>query len=126
MVGIMKAKRVLVVDDMQMYRRLASQALIEAGYEVLEAENGQDGLNVLEESDVHAVVSDLNMPVMDGLTMIARIRANPTTRSIPILMVTTESSDEIRARGRQAGATGWLVKPYKPARLLTSLRRICA
>jgi len=122
----MKVRRILVVDDMAMYRRMASHALVAAGYEVLEAENGEDGLQVLAESDVHAVVSDLNMPVMDGLTMIERIRANPTTRGIPVLMVTTESSAEIRARGREAGATGWLVKPYKPAHLLMSLRRICA
>ena len=122
----MKVRRILVVDDMAMYRRMASHALVAAGYEVLEAENGEDGLQVLAESDIHAVVSDLNMPVMDGLTMIERIRANPTTRGIPVLMVTTESSAEIRARGREAGATGWLVKPYKPAHLLMSLRRICA
>jgi len=122
----MKVRCILVVDDMAMYRRMASHALVAAGYEVLEAENGEDGLQVLAESDVHAVVSDLNMPVMDGLTMIERIRANPTTRGIPVLMVTTESSAEIRARGREAGATGWLVKPYKPAHLLMSLRRICA
>jgi two-component system, chemotaxis family, chemotaxis protein CheY len=126
MAARMKAKRILVVDDMEMYRRMASQALIAAGYDVLEAENGRDGLEVLEQSDIHAVVSDLNMPVMDGLTMIARIRANPATRGIPVLMVTTESSVEIRARGRAAGATGWLVKPYKPGHLLTSLRRVCA
>lgn len=122
----MKVRRILVVDDMAMYRRMASHALVAAGYEVLEAENGEDGLQVLAESDIHAVVSDLNMPVMDGLTMIERIRANLTTRGIPVLMVTTESSAEIRARGREAGATGWLVKPYKPAHLLMSLRRICA
>jgi two-component system, chemotaxis family, chemotaxis protein CheY len=126
MATVMTAKRILVVDDMEMYRRMASRALIAAGYEVLEAENGEDGLQVLAQSDIHAVVSDLNMPIMDGLTMIARIRANPTTRGIPVLMVTTESSAEIQARGRAAGATGWLVKPYKPAHLLTSLRRVCA
>ena len=106
-------------------RQLAATTLRAAGYEVVEAEDGQAGLDRLVETEIHAVVTDLNMPVMDGLMMTERVRTNPQTAALPVLMVTTETSPEMRQRGRTAGATGWITKPYAPQKLVSSVRRIC-
>ena len=119
------SRRILVVDDSPTMRRLAAGTLRAAGYEVVEAVDGQAGLDRLVEIEIHAVVTDLNMPVMDGLVMIERVRSNPRTSAMPVLMVTTESSAEMREKGRAAGATGWITKPYAPQKLLSSVRRIC-
>jgi two-component system chemotaxis response regulator CheY len=119
------SRRILVVDDSPTMRRLAASTLRAAGYEVVEAEDGQAGLDRLVETEIHAVVTDLNMPVMDGLVMTERVRTNPQTSAVPVLMVTTESSPEMRERGRVAGSTGWITKPYAPQKLVSSVRRIC-
>lgn len=118
-------RRILVVDDSPTMRRLASSTLRSAGYDVVEAEHGQDGVDRLAEGNIHAVVTDLNMPVMDGLTFTEWMRTNPATAAMPVLMVTTEASDEMRQKGRVAGATGWITKPYTPQKLIGSVRRIC-
>jgi len=121
------SRRILVVDDSPTLRRLAANTLRAAGYDVIEAEHGQEGLDRLQQqvSEIHAVVTDLNMPVMDGLTLTERVRTNPATSAMPVLMVTTESSPEMRKKGRAAGATGWITKPYNPKKLVSSVRRIC-
>ena len=119
------SRRILVVDDSPTMRRLAASTLRAAGYEVVEAEDGQIALDRLLEMEIHAVVTDLNMPVMDGLEMTERVRTNPQTSAMPVLMVTTESSPEMREKGRVAGATGWITKPYAPQKLVSSVRRIC-
>ena len=121
------SRRILVVDDSPTLRRLAANTLRAAGYDVIEAEHGQEGLDRLQQqvSEIHAVVTDLNMPVMDGLTLTERVRTNPATSAMPVLMVTTESSPEMREKGRAAGATGWITKPYNPKKLVSSVRRIC-
>lgn len=119
------SRRILVVDDSPTLRRLAASTLRAAGYEVIEAEHGQAGLERLGETKIHAVVTDLNMPIMDGLTLTERVRTNPDTADTPVLMVTTESSPEMREKGRLVGATGWITKPYSPERLVMSVRRIC-
>jgi two-component system chemotaxis response regulator CheY len=119
------SRRILVVDDSPTLRRLAAKTLRAAGYDVIEAEHRQAGLDLLGETEIHAVVTDLNMPVMDGLMMTERVRTNPQTAAMPVLMVTTESSPEMRAKGRVAGATGWITKPYEPQKLVNSVRRIC-
>jgi len=121
------SRRILVVDDSPTLRRLAANTLRAAGYDVIEAEHGQEGLERLQQevSEIHAVVTDLNMPVMDGLTLTERVRTNPATSAMPVLMVTTESSPEMRKKGRAAGATGWITKPYNPKKLVSSVRRIC-
>jgi two-component system chemotaxis response regulator CheY len=118
-------RRILVVDDSPTLRRLAASTLRKAGYDVVEAEHGQAGLDRLGETEIHAVVTDLNMPIMDGLVLTERVRTNPDTAAMPVLMVTTESSPEMREKGRVAGATGWITKPYAPELLINSVRRIC-
>jgi two-component system, chemotaxis family, chemotaxis protein CheY len=121
------SRRILVVDDSPTLRRLAANTLRAAGYDVIEAEHGQEGLDRLQQevSEIHAVVTDLNMPIMDGLTLTERVRTNPATSAMPVLMVTTEASPEMRKKGRAAGATGWITKPYNPKKLVSSVRRIC-
>jgi len=121
------SRRILVVDDSPTLRRLAANTLRAAGYDVIEAEHGQEGLDRLQQqvSEIHAIVTDLNMPVMDGLTLTEHVRTNPATSAMPVLMVTTESSPEMRKKGRAAGATGWITKPYNPKKLVSSVRRIC-
>src|SRR5262249_61918432 len=98
-----------------------------AGSDVREAEPGQEGPDRLQRqvSEIHAVVTDPNMPAMDGLTLTERGPTNPATSAMPVLMVTTESSPEMRKKGRAAGATGWITKPYNPKKLVSSVRRIC-
>lgn len=112
------AKKILIVDDSPSNRRMVQFTLKSGGYDVIEAEDGQDGLEKAITSQAHLVVTDQNMPRMDGLTLIRSLRATSSYRRVPILMLTTESSDEMKALGRAAGATGWMVKPFDPKRLL--------
>jgi len=120
------AKIVLAVDDSVSIRQMVSFTLKSAGYEVLEAVDGRDGLNKAKAKaqPVNLVLTDQNMPIMDGLTMIRELRALPAYKTVPILMLTTEESNEMKTKGRAAGATGWLVKPFDPARLLEVVKKI--
>jgi two-component system chemotaxis response regulator CheY len=95
-----------------------------AGYEVVEAVDGMDGLDKAKARSVNLVLTDQNMPRMDGLTLIKSLRALPAYKSVPILMLTTESSDAMKAQGRAAGATGWLVKPFDPQKLIEVVRKV--
>jgi two-component system chemotaxis response regulator CheY len=95
-----------------------------AGYEVVEAVDGMDGLDKAKARSVNLVLTDQNMPRMDGLTLIKNLRALPAYKSVPILMLTTESSDAMKAQGRAAGATGWLVKPFDPQKLIEVVRKV--
>jgi two-component system chemotaxis response regulator CheY len=95
-----------------------------AGYEVVEAVDGMDGLDKAKARSVNLVLTDQNMPRMDGLTLIKSLRALPTYKSVPILMLTTESSDAMKAQGRAAGATGWLVKPFDPQKLIEVVKKV--
>jgi len=95
-----------------------------AGYEVVEAVDGMDGLDKAKAKSVNLVLTDQNMPRMDGLTLIKNLRALPAYKSVPILMLTTESSDAMKAQGRAAGATGWLVKPFDPQKLIEVVRKV--
>jgi len=117
-------KAILTVDDSPSIRRMVGFTLKGAGYEVIEAVDGEDGLAKARARRVQLVLTDQNMPRMDGLTLIARLRGLPEYCSVPILVLTTESSDEMKAKGRAAGATGWLVKPFDPTRLLEVIRRV--
>ena len=108
------AKAVLAIDDSASIRQMAASTLKSSGYDVVEAIDGVDGLDKAKAKSVNLVLTDQNMPRMDGLTLIKSLRAIPSYRSVPILMLTTESSDAMKARGRAAGATGWLVKPFDP------------
>ena len=117
-------KTVLMVDDSTMVRQMVSFTLKEAGFEVVEAEHGQDALNKLASHTVDLIVTDLNMPVMDGITFIGNARALAATRYVPILMLTTESQPEMKQKGRAAGATGWIVKPFDPPKLLAVIAKV--
>lgn len=118
------AKTVLTVDDSASIRQMVAFTLKSAGYNVVEAEDGQAGLDKAKAGAVDLVLTDQNMPRMDGLTLIKNLRGLPNYRSTPILMLTTESSDAMKAQGKAAGATGWLVKPFDPQKLMDVVKKI--
>ena len=117
-------KTVLTVDDSPSIRQMVSFTLKNAGYEVVEAGDGNAGLAQARSKACDIVITDQNMPGMDGLTLIKALRALPEYRSKPILMLTTESSDAMKAQGKAAGATGWIVKPFNPQTLIDVVRRL--
>lgn len=120
-------KLVLTVDDSRTMRDMLRHALSEAGYRVVQAVDGVDGLEVLSAGEApDAIVTDINMPRMDGFGFIEGVRKSGRHRATPILVLTTESDAEKKARARQAGATGWIVKPFDPAKLADALRRVTA
>jgi len=96
-----------------------------AGYDVVEANDGQMALTALTANKVDLVIADLNMPIMDGLTLIRKLRALPQYRTTPLLMLTTEADDKKKSEGRAAGATGWIVKPFDPAKLISVVQKVC-
>ncbi|MBI4754948.1 MAG: response regulator [Betaproteobacteria bacterium] len=118
------AKTVLAIDDSPSIRQMVSFTLKSSGYEVIEAVDGMDGLDKAKSRSVNLVLTDQNMPRMDGLTLIKSLRALPQYRATPILMLTTESSDGMKSQGRAAGATGWLVKPFEPQKLVEVVRKV--
>ncbi|MEW5788754.1 MAG: response regulator [Pseudomonadota bacterium] len=118
------AKIVLTVDDSPSIRQMVAFTLKSAGYEVLEAVDGEDGLNKAKGKQASLVLTDQNMPRMDGLSLIKALRGLPQYRSVPILMLTTESSDAMKSAGKAAGATGWLVKPFDPQKLLEVVKKV--
>jgi two-component system chemotaxis response regulator CheY len=115
---------ILVVDDSASIRQAVATCLRAAGYRVVEAGDGREALERAATECFELVVTDLNMPRLDGLGLVAGLRALPAYRAVPMLMLTTESSDDMKARGRAAGATGWLVKPFDPQRLLDMAGRL--
>ncbi len=117
-------KRILVVDDSPSVRQVETFVLSGAGYEVVEAVDGQDALARLASGPVHLVLTDLNMPRLDGLGLVRALRAGAATRLTPIVMITTESEDAKKQEGKAAGATGWIVKPFTPEQLLAVVRRV--
>lgn len=118
------AKTILAVDDSASIRQMVSFTLKSAGYDVVEAVDGMDGLEKAKSRSVNLVLTDQNMPRMDGLTLIKNLRGTPQYASTPILMLTTESSDAMKSQGRAAGATGWLVKPFDPQKLIEVVRKV--
>ena len=119
------AKKVMTVDDSRTMRDMVSYTLKSAGFEVLEAEDGAKALQVLERTPVDLVITDVNMPNMDGVTLVRRLRALAHFRSTPILILTTEGGDDKKSQGRAAGATGWIVKPFAPDKLLQVISKVC-
>ncbi len=117
-------KAILAVDDSPSMRQLISFTLKAAGYDVTEAVDGQDGLDKAKGKSYSLVLTDQNMPRMDGLTLIRNLRTLPQHKATPALMLTTESSDKMKAQGRDAGATGWLVKPFDPPKLVELVKRV--
>jgi two-component system, chemotaxis family, chemotaxis protein CheY len=118
------AKTILAVDDSGSLRQMVAFSLKAAGYEVVQAVDGQDGLDKAKEKTVDLVLTDQNMPIMDGLTLIKNLRELGSYQKVPILMLTTESSDEMKAKGKAAGANGWLVKPFDPKRLIEVVQKV--
>lgn len=118
------AKTALVVDDSQSIRQMVAFTLKQVGFDVVEGGHGQEALDRLAGRKVDLVVTDLNMPVMDGITLIKRIRTQPANKFTPILMLTTESQDAKKQEGRAAGATGWIVKPFDPDQLIGVVQKV--
>ena len=118
------AKTILAVDDSGSLRQMLMFTLKAAGYQVVEAVDGRDGLEKAKQKQFDLVLTDQNMPHMDGLTLIRSLRALPSYAKVPILMLTTESSDDMKSKGRSAGATGWLVKPFDPAKLIEVIKKV--
>lgn len=117
-------KTILAVDDSPSLRKMVTFTLKGAGYRVVEAADGAQALQRAQQERVALVLTDQNMPQMDGLTLIRSLRAMPAYARVPIVMLTTESSEEMKAQGRAAGATGWMVKPFDPRRLLEVVDRV--
>ena len=118
------AKIILAVDDSTSIRQMVAFTLKSAGYTVVEAIDGEDGLEKIKTQKFDLVLTDQNMPKMDGLTMIRTLRSQPQYAATPILMLTTESSDEMKVQGKSAGATGWIVKPFDPHKLLEVIKKV--
>jgi two-component system chemotaxis response regulator CheY len=117
-------KQVLTVDDSASIRQMVSFTLTKAGYQVTEAIDGKDGLDKAGKGRVDLIITDLNMPNMDGIQMIAAIRKLPGYTFTPILMLTTESQAEKKDAGRKAGATGWIVKPFNAEQLVAVVQKL--
>ncbi len=117
-------KRILTVDDSASVRQMVSFTLRNAGYEVVEAVDGKDGLGKASGEKFDLIVTDLNMPNMDGTQMIAAVRKLPACAFVPILMLTTESQAEKKDAARKAGATGWIVKPFNAEQLIAVIQKL--
>lgn len=115
---------ILAVDDSASMRQMVTFTLKGAGYDVIEAVDGEDALNKAKNSNPDAVLTDVNMPKMDGITLIRELRQLPAYRHTPMLMLTTESSGDMKSKGKSAGATGWLVKPFNPEQLLATIKKV--
>lgn len=115
---------ILAVDDSASMRKMVSFTLTGAGYKVVEAVDGQDALEKAQHQTFDLVLTDQNMPRMDGLELTKKLREHPNFKSTPILILTTESSDQMKQAGRAAGATGWLVKPFDPNRLIEIIQKV--
>lgn len=116
-------KTILIVDDSASMRQLVTFALKSAGYDVIAAVHGKDAMAKLGEAKVEMLITDLNMPEMDGIELIRNVRRNPSSKFTPIVMLTTESQDARKQEGKLAGASGWLVKPFKPEELVDVVKR---
>jgi two-component system, chemotaxis family, chemotaxis protein CheY len=117
-------KTILVVDDSASLRQVVGIALRNAGYDVIEASDGRDALLKLTGQKVHLMISDVNMPNMDGIAFVKNVKQNPAYKFTPVVMLTTESADSKKAEGQAAGAKAWVVKPFKPEQLLGVVQKL--
>ncbi|QYJ75247.1 response regulator [Shewanella sp. FJAT-52076] len=117
-------KKILAVDDSASMRQMVGFTLKTAGFDVTEACNGDEALKAAQAGHYDLVISDVNMPVMDGITLIRNLRTLPAYKFTPLLMLTTESGGDKKQEGRAAGATGWIVKPFNPEQLLATVRKV--
>ena len=118
------SKTILIVDDSASIRQVVGIALRGAGYDVVEACDGSDALGKLDGRKVHLVISDVNMPVMDGITFLKELKKLPKYKFTPVIMLTTESQEEKKKQGQEAGAKAWVVKPFKPDQMLTAVSKL--
>jgi two-component system chemotaxis response regulator CheY len=119
------AKTALTVDDSKTMREMVSFTLKNVGFNIIEAEDGRDAINRLGNTPVDVIITDLNMPNMNGIELIRALRQNPSYQFTPILMLTTEADDTKKAEGKNAGATGWIVKPFNPEKLIQVVEKVC-
>jgi two-component system chemotaxis response regulator CheY len=117
-------KTIMAVDDSASLRQLVGFTLREAGYDVVEAVDGEDALSKLDGRRVHMLITDLNMPRLDGIGLIRKVRSLSSYTHMPIIMLTTDSQDEKKMEGRAAGASGWIVKPFMPEQLLAVVEKV--
>ena len=117
-------KVIFTVDDSASVRQMVTFTLTNAGYEIIEAVDGEDALAKLNSKRVHMVLTDLNMPNMNGIELIRALRADPAYKFTPMVLLTTESQAEKKQEGKAAGATGWIVKPFKPEKLLAVVKKL--
>ncbi|MCH1918170.1 MULTISPECIES: response regulator [Shewanella] len=118
------SKTILVVDDSASIRQVVSMTLKGAGYSTIEASDGRDALAKLTGNRVHLVISDVNMPNMDGITLLKELKARPDTKFTPVIMLTTESEAAKKEQGRAAGAKAWVVKPFNPQQLMAAVGKL--
>lgn len=118
------SKKILVVDDASMIRNLVSKTAMEAGYEVVTAADGTEGLDALKSHKIDLVYSDVNMPKMGGLEMVAEIKKDPQYEFLPIVMLTTERRDDLKQQAKALGVKAWLVKPFNPAKFIQTLEKL--
>lgn len=117
-------KKILIVDDSASLRQVVSIALENAGYETIEAADGRDALGLLDGTKIHLAICDVNMPVMDGITFVKKVKQMPNYRFLPIIMLTTESGENRKLEGQAAGAKAWVVKPFKPEQMLAAVSKL--
>ncbi|PJE01610.1 MAG: two-component system response regulator [Leptospira sp.] len=118
------AKKILIIDDSAVFRKIVSVHLKNAEFELIEAVDGKDAIEKLKDIKVDLIVSDMNMPNMDGLTFIKTVKADPAIKFTPIVMLTTESQEEKKKQGLEAGARAWLTKPFSPEELLQTIQKL--
>lgn len=120
------AKTIMIVDDSASLRQVVAIALKGAGYDVVEAQNGQDALSKLDGKKINLIISDVNMPVMDGISLVKEVKKLPSYKFTPIIMLTTEGADEKKKEGQAAGAKAWIVKPFQPEQMLKAVSMLIA
>ncbi|GLX15730.1 MULTISPECIES: response regulator [Pseudomonas] len=118
------SKTVLIVDDSASIRQVVSITLKGAGYQVIEGCDGKDALSKLDGRKVHLIISDVNMPNMDGITFVKNVKQMPAYKFTPVIMLTTEAGEAKKEEGRAAGAKAWVVKPFQPAQMLTAVSKL--
>lgn len=118
------SKTILAVDDSPSIRQMVSMTLQSAGYTVIEAVDGADGYDKAVANSINAVITDLNMPNLNGIEFIRKFRTHPSSKGIPILLLTTESDDELKRQAKEAGATGWITKPFKQEQLIAVMKKV--
>ena len=118
-------KKIMTVDDSPTVRKVLNMALSGAGYQVIEANDGQEAVDKLAQTNIDLMVTDLNMPNMGGVELIKIVRQQPGKRFMPIIMLTSEAQKEMKAAGKKAGASGWVTKPFRPEQLLSVIQMVC-